>query len=121
MKKHILGFCFDTTGANTGRHNGLIVRLEKYVGEPCWWLACPHHQFEIHVKKVARQLYGDSTAPEEALYKQFRTKYQDLKDEGIELANLRMFDWSKYDGIQTVKQLGQCVLEYILHCLETSI
>ena len=84
VKPHVLGFAFDTTGDNTGRHRGLIVRLEKWVGAPCWWVACPHHHYEIHIKKVARLLYGESTSPDETLYKNFQTNRNKILEQGID-------------------------------------
>ena len=63
-KPNILGFAFDTTADNTGRHKGLIIRLEKWAGSACWWTACPHHHYELHVKKVAKLLYGETISPQ---------------------------------------------------------
>ena len=50
----ILGLAFDTTSDNTGRLNGADVLIEKQLGEAIWYVACPHHFYEIHVEKVAR-------------------------------------------------------------------
>ena len=74
---HILGFCFDTTADNTGKHKGLIVRLEKWLGVSIWWCACPHHHYEIHIKKVARLVYGESSSPEEQIYKKNSKKLEE--------------------------------------------
>ena len=65
MKPFVLGFGFDTTSDNTGWRQGAVVRLEKAVGEAILWVACPHHYYEIHVKKVARLYFGETSNPEE--------------------------------------------------------
>ena len=69
---HILGFWFDTAADNTGKHRGLIIRLEKWIGSACWWGACPHHHYELHAKKVVMLIYGESTSPDEQLYNRFQ-------------------------------------------------
>ena len=44
LKEHILGFGIDTT-------SDMTTRLEKWTEEACWWTACAHHHYEIHIKK----------------------------------------------------------------------
>jgi hypothetical protein len=39
------------------------MELLSCLGEAVLWVACPHHYYEIHVKKVARLYFGDTSNP----------------------------------------------------------
>ena len=41
--------------------------IEKELKRVVWWLACPHYFYELHVKKVARFYFGETTCPEETI------------------------------------------------------
>ena len=64
LQPYILGLAFDTTADNTGKHRGLVVRIEKWLNRALVWFPCPHHHYELHPKKVARLVYGPTTNPE---------------------------------------------------------
>ena len=93
LEPHILGCAFDTTADNTGKHRGLIVRIEKWLNRPLLWFPCPHHHYELHPKKVARSIYGATTNPEEIIYKKISNSWGSLLEEGINYENLVLFDW----------------------------
>ena len=113
----LLGLGFDTTSDNTGKNKGAVVLIEKTVGEALWWLACPHHFYEIHVKKVARVLYGDTTSPDENIYKKLKDKWNDIIDQGIDYENLTLFDWDTWDGTFLADQ-ARSVIVYLQTLLD---
>ena len=120
MKPHVLGFAFDTTGDNTGRKQGLVIRLEKWTGSACWWSACPHHHYELHVKKVARHVYGDSSSPDEQFYKKFQAHWNKLIEQGIDYNNLDLFNWKKVEGTFLEEQAFE-VLIFCKACIECNV
>ena len=61
------GLSFDTTIDNTGKNKGTVVLIEKALGKPVVWVACSHHFYELHAKRVARVCFGDTTSPEGAI------------------------------------------------------
>ena len=85
MKPSICRLCFDTTSDNTGYKGGAVILLEEAMGAPVLWLACPHHYYEIHVKKVARFYFGDSTNPEEHTYKWLKDNWNGMLKKTINL------------------------------------
>ena len=120
VKNNILGFGFDTTADNTGKHKGLIIRLEKWIGSACWWSACPHHHYELHVKKLARLIYGESTSPDEQLYKKFQGYWNKLIENGINYENLELFSWEEVQGTFLEEQVWE-VLIFCKACLEANV
>ena len=120
VKPHILGFGFDTTADNTGKDKGLIVRLEKVIGDACWWCACPHHHYELHVKKIARLTYGESTSPDEQVYKKFQGHWNDLLEKGIDYTKLELFNWKKVTGTFLEEQ-ARIVLNFCKTCLDSNV
>ena len=120
IKPNILGFAFDTTADNTGKHKGLVIRLEKWVGSACWWVACPHHHYELHVKKVARLFYGETTSPDETLYKRFQAHWNTLLKQGIKYNQLELFNWNKVKGTFLEEQAFE-VLLFCKACIECNV
>ena len=90
----MFGLGFDTTSDNTGIKKGAVVLIEKEVGEALVWLACPHHFYELHVKKVARRVFGDTSCPEESIYKRLKDDWNRIV-ENIDMEDLELFDWRK--------------------------
>ena len=106
IKPSICGLCFDTTSDNTGHKGGAVVLLEEAIGAPVLCLACPHHYYEIeiHVKKVARLYFGDSTYPEEHTYKRLKDNWNVILKKTIKYDQLEFFDWKKWRGKFIAKQ-----------------
>ena len=46
LKHSVVGLCYDTTSTNTGRHNGVVTRLNRRFGQ-LLNIPCRHHIFEI--------------------------------------------------------------------------
>ena len=101
-----------TTSDNTGRKNGTAVLIEKAVGRALWWLACPHHFYEIHVKKVARVCYGETKSPDEDIYKRLRDKWNEIVEKEIDYEDLVLFDWAKWEGTLLAEQ-ARSVIVYL--------
>ena len=57
FEPYILGLGFDTTSDNTGWRKGSVKLIEEALKEA----ACPHHYYEIYVRKMAEHYLGDTT------------------------------------------------------------
>jgi len=68
LKPLILGGVFDTTAVNTGWKNGVMVKLEKYIGEKLLHIHCRHHIFERICSDIVAAVLGDTNAPEYTIY-----------------------------------------------------
>ena len=58
LDKKIIGFCFDTTASNSGKHNGAAKLLEEHLEKAVLWLACRHHVGELHIRHANNSLRG---------------------------------------------------------------
>ena len=116
---HILGLGFDTTSDNTGKNKGAVVLIEKALNEAVWWVACPHHYYEIHIKKVARFYFGESSSPEKTTIKKLKDSWNDIIEKRINYENLELFDWEKWEGTFLADQARE-VMEYMKSLLETN-
>ena len=77
-----------------------------------WWLACPHHYYEIHVKKVFRVCFGDTTSPDETVYKRLKENWNDVIEKKIDYEDLDLFDWNKWEGTFIADQ-ARSVIVYL--------
>jgi hypothetical protein len=75
----IVGMCFDTTSANTGRINGACTLLENIIGRRLLWMACRHHILEVLLADAFGVCLGPSTGPDILMFKRFREKWSKLK------------------------------------------
>ena len=50
LEPQILGCAFDTTADNTGKHRGLIVRIEKWLKRPLLLRNCFLHQRNLQLR-----------------------------------------------------------------------
>lgn len=119
IESYICGLGFDTTSDNTGRKNGAVVLIEKALGRPILWLACPHHFYEVHVKKAARFFLGETTNPEETTYKRLKDDWNKILENNIDYDDLEVFDWKKWRGTYLAKRARE-VLAYLQSLLENN-
>ena len=70
--------------------------IEKALGRAVWWVACPNHFYELHVKKVARLYFGETSCPEETVYKKLKEGWNKIIEEEIDYEDLELFDWEKW-------------------------
>ena len=98
IEPYVMGLAFDTTSDNTGRNKGAVVLIEKALGRAVWWVACSHHFYEVHVKKVARLYFGETSCPEETVYKKLKDEWNKIIEEEIDYEDLELFDWEKWDN-----------------------
>ena len=71
----VVGLCFDTTAANTGRVNGAVARLQGELDRSLLLLACRHHVMELVVKAVATMLFGPTTGPTDKKFEDVKARY----------------------------------------------
>ena len=119
IKPFILGLGFDTKSDNTGWRKGAVVLIEKSLGEPVLWVACPHHYYEIHVKKVARLYFGETSNPEENTYKKLKDNWNKVLDKTIDYGKLELFNWRKWRG-KFIAHQAQSVKTYLLSLMENN-
>jgi hypothetical protein len=75
----VVGMCFDTTAANTGKIKGACTLLETLIGRNLLWMACRHHMFEVLLADAFGVCFGGpSTGPDILLFKCFREKWGKL-------------------------------------------
>ena len=79
---------FDTTASNTGEWKGSVSRFEMMLDRAVLWLACRHHIPELHIKHANEVLRGESDAPEDKLFKQFKKQFP-----SFDLADRSLWDW----------------------------
>ncbi|KAK0062604.1 deoxynucleoside triphosphate triphosphohydrolase SAMHD1 [Biomphalaria pfeifferi] len=77
----IIGMCFHTTAANTGKVKGACKLLEVALGRNLLWLACRHHMFEVLLADVFTACLGPSTGPEIAIFKLLRDNWSKIHHE----------------------------------------
>ena len=68
LKQLILGGVFHTTALNSGWKNGVMVKLEKYIGQKLVHVYCKHHVFERICSDVIATVVGHTKAPEHNVY-----------------------------------------------------
>ena len=61
--KGICGMVFDTTSSNSGAETGACKCLEDWLEYPVMWLACRHHMYELHLKRIVQGVTGLTTDP----------------------------------------------------------
>ena len=112
LEPFILGLAFDTTSDNTGRNKGAVVLIEKALGRAMWWVACPHHFYELHVKKAARFYFGETSCPEETTYNKLKDGRNKILEDKIDYDDLELFNWEQWSG-NFLAERAQQVLVYL--------
>jgi len=67
--------CFDTTSANTGKHEGACVLLERKIGRELLHLGCRHHIMELILAAAFKTVLGTSSGPDVLLFNCFRAQW----------------------------------------------
>ena len=91
VKKEIRGMVFDTTSSNSGAETGACKCLEDWLEFPVLWLACRHHMYELHLKRVVQGVLGKTTDPGLALFRRLRNEWNKLE---IDYSNLSILDYT---------------------------
>ena len=73
MTHKVQAMCFDTTSVNTGKLNGVCVRLENLIGRELMWFGCRHHVLELILAKVFTLCCGPSSSPYIPIFKRFKS------------------------------------------------
>ena len=68
------------------------------MGRAVWWVACPHHFYELHAKKAATFYFGDTAFPEETIYRKLKDNWNNIIEKEIDYEDLELFDGKKWDG-----------------------
>ena len=110
---------FDNTSDNTSKNKGAVVLIEKALGRAVWWLACPHHFYELHVKKVARFYFGETSSPEETIYKRLKDDWNKILEREIDYEDLELFDWQQWESTFLAERAWQ-VLVYLQSLVENN-
>ena len=91
ISEKIIACGFDTTTSNTGIHKGCCTILEELLGRQLLWLACRHHMFELVLKATFKELFGDTSGPEETFFKFMKTAWSSLDLTDIRLPHIPSF------------------------------
>ena len=119
IEPYIMGLAFDTTSDNTGKKKGSVKLIEEELGRAVLWLACPHHFYELHVKKAARFYFGETSCPEETTYKKLKDGWNKILEDEIDYDDLELFDWDRWSGTFLAERAGQ-VLVYLQSLKESN-
>ena len=90
--------------------------IEKELKRAVWWVACPHHFYELHVKKVAKFYFGETSSPEETTYKKLKDEWNNIIEKEIDYDNLELFDLKRWKGTFLAQRAGEVIvyLEFLL-------
>ena len=91
VRKEVVGMVFDTTSTNTGAESGACKYLEEYIDTPILWLACRHHVYELHLKRVCQEIFGLTKDPGVAIFRRLKSSWHSLE---IDYEHLSKFDYS---------------------------
>ena len=95
LMDRLAGLSFDTTGENTGLRKGVVARVERHLGRALLWRACRRHSLEVHPKKAAQIVFGDTTSPHWNVFKTVHDNFESFaKDDdhsGIDYDDLEYY------------------------------
>ena len=72
LAHHVRALVFDTTASNSGWKIGACVQLERLLNKKLLMLACRHHVFERILCAVHKELFGDTSGPDNTFFTNFR-------------------------------------------------
>ncbi|KAG0712248.1 hypothetical protein GWK47_018908 [Chionoecetes opilio] len=78
LEDKVVGMSFDTTAANTGRHSGACVLLERKLDRGMLYFACRHHILEVIMGAVFRACAGPSSGPDIQVFRRFQRQWNFL-------------------------------------------
>ena len=107
LKRETVGLVFDTTSSNTGAEHGACRQLEMWLETPILYLACRHHVYELHVKRVVQEMTGLTKDPGVPLFRRLKKEWHTLN---IDYNNLTKFDYSSVPD--WVGEEGRAVLAW---------
>jgi hypothetical protein len=87
-KSLIKGLVFDTTSVNSGVLNGIVSRMETYVGRGLLQLACRHHIFELCCGAAADLVFDKSVGPEEKMFNDLKSVWQNMDKGDLRKVNI---------------------------------
>ena len=82
---------FDTTSLNSRAEAGACKCLEDWLESPVLWLACRHHIYELHLKRIVQGVTGQTKDPGVALFRQLKSDWNSLE---IDYNNLNTLDYT---------------------------
>ena len=107
IKGEVCAMVFDTTSSNTGGESGACKYLELWLETPILWLACRHHVYELHLKRVVQEVTGQTKDPGVALFRKLKADWHTME---IDYGNLCKFDYSSVPD--WMQQEGKDVLSW---------
>ena len=83
----IIGLVFNTS-VNSGYISGIVVNLEKELGQSLLQLACRHHIAELVCGAACAVVYGETESPKETCYVTFAEAWPDIIQDQYDLLTL---------------------------------
>ncbi|GBM13549.1 hypothetical protein AVEN_123968-1 [Araneus ventricosus] len=80
LSENISALCFDTTASSIGWENGANVQLENHLKRKLLFLACKHHDFELHEDTAWKSVFGTSMSSDNTEFKEFQEKLLTVKN-----------------------------------------
>ena len=117
----------DTPSPNTGRKTGSFVEVQRRLEKEILVIECRHHVADLYQKAAYQSAFGDTTAPANGDFKDFRKKYRKLNRNTSRL-NPTENDPRMIEALQRMKEACEEALrdpnvrsdrkEYALLCLQ---
>ena len=81
--ENVVGLSFDTTASNSGWQNGACFKIENLLDRKQFYFASRRHILERVESAAWHTLFGSTTSPDNALFKQFKKGWEDIKDKSM--------------------------------------
>ena len=115
----MFGICCDSTATQSRKYAGVIQLIQKELEQPLVWMICRRHITELHVKHAMQIVTGDTTTPDDPLFKKLQDKWNDVTkevEEMVESKTYTKFGWKKHRG----SFLGERAEEVLQFCQRAS-
>ena len=91
LKSEVCATVFDTSSSNTGADLGACKLLEDWLGKPVLWIACCHHVYELHFKRLVQEVTGVTKDPGVSLFRRLKSQWYTIP---IDYNNLSLLEYS---------------------------
>ena len=91
LKSEVCATVFDTSSSNTGADLGACKLLEDWLGKPVLWIACCHHVYELHFKRLVQEVTGVTKDPGVSLFRRLKSQWYTIP---IDYTNLSLLEYS---------------------------
>ena len=103
-ESRVVGLICDTTSSNTGKDKGAMVRLNRLLKVPLFYLACRHHISELLAKNPYEASFGKSAAPDVKMFLKIKQIWPEV-DTSLQVRTVKIPEEKKVELIQLFTSL----------------